>query len=40
MTKLERNINLNFYNKIAELLKNAQNKVVHTVNKTMVYNIL
>ncbi len=37
MTKLERNINLNFYNKIAELLKNARSKVVQTVNKTMVY---
>ena len=37
MTKLERNINLDFYNKIAELLKNARSKVVHTVNKTMVY---
>jgi len=37
MTKLERNINLDFYNKIAELLKNARSKVVQTVNKTMVY---
>ncbi len=36
MTKLERNINSDFYNKIAELLKNARIKVVHTVNKTMV----
>jgi len=35
--ELERNINLDFYNKIAELLKNARNKVVQTVNKTMVY---
>lgn len=37
MTKLERNINLDFYNKIAELLKNARSKVFQTVNKTMVY---
>jgi predicted GNAT family N-acyltransferase len=37
MTKLERNINLDFYNKIAELLKNARSKVIQTVNKTMVY---
>ena len=37
MTKLERNINLDFYNKIAELLKNARSKVVQAVNKTMVY---
>ena len=37
MTKLERNINLDFYNKIAEILKNARSKVVQTVNKTMVY---
>ncbi len=37
MTKLERNINLDFYNKIAELLKDARSKVVQTVNKTMVY---
>jgi predicted nuclease of restriction endonuclease-like (RecB) superfamily len=37
MTKLEKNINSNIYNKIAELLKNARNKVVQTVNKTMVY---
>ena len=37
MTKLERNINLDFYDKIAELLKNARSKVVQTVNKTMVY---
>jgi len=37
MTKLEKNINLDFYNKIVELLKNARSKVVQTVNKTMVY---
>lgn len=36
MTKLERNINLDFYNKFAELLKNARRKVVQTVT-TMVY---
>jgi len=37
MTKIEKNINLDFYNKIAELLKDARNKVVQTVNTTMVY---
>ena len=37
MTKLERNINLDFYNKIAELLRNARKTVIQTVNKTMVY---
>ncbi|NOX66407.1 MAG: DUF1016 domain-containing protein [Chlorobi bacterium] len=37
MTKLEKNTNLDFYNKIAELLKDARRKVVQTVNKTMVY---
>lgn len=37
MTKIKKNIDLDFYNKIAELLKNARNKVVQTVNKTMVY---
>ncbi len=37
MSKLEKNIDLDFYNKIAELLKNARKTVVQTVNKTMVY---
>ena len=37
MTKLERNINLDFYNRIAELLRNARKTVIQTVNKTMVY---
>ncbi len=37
MTKLEKKINLDLYNKIAELLKDARSKVVQTVNKTMVY---
>jgi len=37
MTKIDKNIDLGFYNKIAELLKNARNKVVQTVNTTMVY---
>ena len=37
MTKLEKNTNLDFYNKIVELLKDARRKVVQFVNKTMVY---
>ncbi len=37
MTKLERSINLDFYNKIVVLLKNARKKAVQTVNTTMVY---
>ncbi len=37
MTKIEKHINTEFYNKIAELLKNARQKVVQTVNQTMVY---
>lgn len=37
MTKLEKNINSDFYNKISELLRNARKTVVQTVNKTMVY---
>ena len=37
MTKLERNINLDFYNRIAELLRNARKTVIQNVNKTMVY---
>ncbi len=37
MTKIKKNSDLDFYNKIVELLKNARNKVVQTVNTTMVY---
>ena len=37
MTKIEKNINLDFYNKIAELLRKARKTVVQSVNKTMVY---
>ncbi len=37
MTKLERSINLDFYNKIVVLLNNARKKAVQTVNTTMVY---
>jgi len=37
MTKIEKNINLDFYNRIAELLRNARNTVIQSVNKTMVY---
>ena len=37
MTKIEKNINSDFYSKIAKLLRNARNTVIQTVNKTMVY---
>jgi len=37
MNEIDKNINLDFYNRIVELLRNARNTVVQTVNKTMVY---
>jgi predicted nuclease of restriction endonuclease-like (RecB) superfamily len=37
MSKLERNTQADFYNKIVNLLKEARKSVVQTVNKTMVY---
>jgi predicted nuclease of restriction endonuclease-like (RecB) superfamily len=37
MTEIEKNIDLDFYNKITKLLKNARSKVVQAVNTTMVY---
>ncbi|HED36834.1 MAG TPA: DUF1016 domain-containing protein [Ignavibacteria bacterium] len=37
MKEIEKNIKVEFYNKIAELLRNARKAVVQTVNKTMVY---
>ncbi len=37
MSKIDRNIQTDFYNKIADLLKEARKSVVQTVNKTMVY---
>ena len=37
MTKIEKTDNNIFYDKIAELLKNARNKVIQTVNSTMVF---
>ena len=37
MKKMERNIQTNFYNRIADLLKEARRSVVQIVNKTMVY---
>ncbi len=37
MIKLAINTNLDFYNRIAGLLKDARQKVVQTINKTMVY---
>jgi predicted nuclease of restriction endonuclease-like (RecB) superfamily len=36
MSKIEK-VNMDFYNKVAELLKEARNSVVRTINKTMVY---
>ncbi len=37
MSKIERNIQTNFYNKVADLLNEARRSVVQTVNRTMVY---
>lgn len=37
MTKIEKNINIDFYNKVILLLNVARKSVVQTVNKTMVY---
>ena len=37
MGKIERNTQSDFYNKVADLLKEARKSVVQTVNKTMVY---
>ncbi len=37
MEKIGKYVTSEFYNKIVELLKNARNKVVQTVNTTMVY---
>ena len=37
MGKIEQNIQTGFYNKIANLLKEARKNVVQTVNKTMFY---
>ncbi len=37
MAKIDKNISVDFYNRIAELLKSARKKVIQTVNKTMVY---
>ncbi len=37
MSKIARNIQTDFYNKIADLLKEARRNAVQTVNKTMVY---
>jgi len=38
MTKIEKNINLDFYNKVIQILNIARKSVVQTVNKTMVYS--
>ena len=37
MSNLERNTQSEFYNKVAELLKEARKSVVQTINKTMAY---
>ena len=37
MSKIEQNTRSDFYNKVADLLKEARKSVVQTVNKTMVY---
>ena len=37
MSKIERNTQIDFYNRIVTLLKEARKSVVQTVNKTMVY---
>ncbi len=37
MSKIEKNTQTNFYNKVTELLKDARRNVVQAVNKTMVY---
>jgi predicted nuclease of restriction endonuclease-like (RecB) superfamily len=40
MSKIERNIQTDFYSKVSNLLKEARKNVVQTVNKTMVYTYL
>jgi len=37
MGRIKRNIQTDFYSKVADLLKEARKTVVQTVNKTMVY---
>ena len=37
MSKIAQNIQIDFYNKISDLLKKARQGVVQTVNRTMVY---
>jgi predicted nuclease of restriction endonuclease-like (RecB) superfamily len=37
MSEVKRNIQTDFYNKVADLLKEARKSVVQTVNRTMVY---
>ncbi len=37
MTKIEKNINVDFYNKVIQLLNAARKSVIQSVNKTMVY---
>ena len=37
MSKIERNTQVDFYNRVIALLKEARKNVVQAVNKTMVY---
>ncbi|MEE9429968.1 MAG: PDDEXK nuclease domain-containing protein [Melioribacteraceae bacterium] len=37
MNKIKRNTKIDFYNKVADILKNARKSVVQSVNATMVY---
>lgn len=37
MSNIERNIQIDFYNRVVNLLKEARKSVVQTINKTMVY---
>jgi hypothetical protein len=38
MTKIEKNINSDFYNKVIKLLNTARKSAIQTVNRTMVYS--
>jgi hypothetical protein len=37
MSNIERNTQIDFYNRVVNLLKEARKSVVKTINKTMVY---
>jgi len=38
MTKVEKNTNLDFYNRVVQILNTARKSVIQTVNQTMVYS--